>query len=353
VLSYDATSGKWKPRAVNGLSYQGAWDASSSLPTTTTAGDYFIVSVAHGIYHVGDWIVFNGSSFDRIDNSQTITNVFGRTGAVTANKGDYVLNKLGDVDLTTTPPVTGNVLKFDGTNWVPGVVSAGGGGTLTGVSATAPLVSSGGTTPTISLSQATTSTNGYLSATDWTTFNNKQNVITAGTTSQYYRGDKTWQTLDTNAVVENTNLYFTNARVLGVPLSALSITNSAITSSDTVLSAAGKLQGQINNLNSGGSNYLIKNGTDTVTGLVVIDNTGDLQLGMPLNLTSAINKSYADSSYLPFTGGTLTGDLQLSAKLKLKDSGSNTVSLQVAAYVKVATRSFQFSCNNTRATRFA
>jgi hypothetical protein len=97
------------------------------------------------------------------------------------------------------------------------------------------------------LGTATTSTDGYLTSTDWNTFNNKQvslgytaeNIvnksdsysvsssttytttkalvdglatkeatITAGTTGQYYRGDKTFQTLDKTAVglsnVDNT-----------------------------------------------------------------------------------------------------------------------------------------------------
>jgi len=54
------------------------------------------------------------------------------------------------------------------------------GGTITGVSnlvtsvtGTSPVVSSGGTTPAISMPAATTSVNGYLTSTDWTTFNNK------------------------------------------------------------------------------------------------------------------------------------------------------------------------------------
>ena len=37
-------------------------------------------------------------------------------------------------------------------------------------------------------------------------------AISAGTTAQYYRGDKTFQTLDTDAVVEGTNLYYTDTR---------------------------------------------------------------------------------------------------------------------------------------------
>jgi len=52
-----------------------------------------------------------------------------------------------------------------------------------------------------------------LSSADWTTFNNKENAITAGTTAQYFRGDKTFQTLNTSVVPEGTNLYYTEARV--------------------------------------------------------------------------------------------------------------------------------------------
>jgi len=46
-------------------------------------------------------------------------------------------------------------------------------GTVTAVTATAPVVSSGGTAPDISMPAANTTTNGYLTSTDWNTFNNK------------------------------------------------------------------------------------------------------------------------------------------------------------------------------------
>jgi hypothetical protein len=51
-----------------------------------------------------------------------------------------------------------------------------GSGTVTSVTGTAPVVSSGGATPAISMAAATTSVNGYLTSTDWNTFNNKQAV---------------------------------------------------------------------------------------------------------------------------------------------------------------------------------
>jgi len=80
---------------------------------------------------------------------------------------------------TTTPVITLNVPTASAAN--RGALSAAdwttfnnkGSGTVTGVTGTAPVVSSGGAAPAISMPQATTSVDGYLSATDWTTFNNK------------------------------------------------------------------------------------------------------------------------------------------------------------------------------------
>ena len=62
-------------------------------------------------------------------------------------------------------------------------------GVVTNVTGTSPVVSSGGTTPAISMPAATTSVSGYLTSTDWTTFNNKGSgtvtsvaALTLGTT---------------------------------------------------------------------------------------------------------------------------------------------------------------------------
>jgi hypothetical protein len=68
----------------------------------------------------------------------------------------------------------------------PGVVevnipSGGGGGGVTSVTATLPITSSGGATPDIAISQANASNDGYLSLTDWITFNTKQDALSAGT----------------------------------------------------------------------------------------------------------------------------------------------------------------------------
>lgn len=61
----------------------------------------------------------------------------------------------------------------------PGLLSAANWTTfnskVTSVSGTAPVVSSGGATPAISMAQADSTTNGYLEQGDWTAFNDKAN----------------------------------------------------------------------------------------------------------------------------------------------------------------------------------
>jgi hypothetical protein len=66
------------------------------------------------------------------------------------------------------------------------ITATGSGGTVTSVTGTAPVVSSGGTTPAISMAAATTSVNGYLTSTDWNTFNNKQTTSAPVTATANY-----------------------------------------------------------------------------------------------------------------------------------------------------------------------
>ena len=88
-----------------------------------------------------------------------------------------------------------NVTIGSGVAFAGGTLSAtGSGGTVTSVTGTAPVVSSGGATPAISMAAATTSVNGYLTSTDWTTFNNKQpagSYLTASTGVTTFAGNST------------------------------------------------------------------------------------------------------------------------------------------------------------------
>jgi len=60
--------------------------------------------------------------------------------------------------------------------------AAAGGGGVTDITTNAPLATTGGTTPDLSISEADASTDGYITAVDWNTFNDKQNALTLTTT---------------------------------------------------------------------------------------------------------------------------------------------------------------------------
>lgn len=61
-------------------------------------------------------------------------------------------------------------------------------GTVTSVTGTAPVVSSGGATPAISMAAASTSTDGYLTSTNWNTFNGKQAALVSATNIKTING---------------------------------------------------------------------------------------------------------------------------------------------------------------------
>lgn len=83
-------------------------------------------------------------------------------------------------------------LEVTGSNGKPKTI----GGGVTSVTASTPLVSSGGLTPNLSIPAATSSVNGYLTSSDWLNFNNKFNTP-GGTTLQYVRGDGSLATFPT------------------------------------------------------------------------------------------------------------------------------------------------------------
>ena len=82
------------PAAVLGaLSYQGTWNASTNTPTLAsgvgTKGYYYVVSVAgstnlDGItdWKIGDWAVYNGTAWQKVDNTESVVSVNGQTGVV-------------------------------------------------------------------------------------------------------------------------------------------------------------------------------------------------------------------------------------------------------------------------------
>jgi hypothetical protein len=111
--------------------------------------------------------------------SGTLPIANGGTNATATPTAGAVAYGTGSAYAFTSAGTVGQVLTSAGAG-MPTWTTAGTG-TVTNVTGTAPVVSSGGTTPAISMAAATTSVNGYLTSTDWTTFNAKQKAITSGT----------------------------------------------------------------------------------------------------------------------------------------------------------------------------
>jgi hypothetical protein len=97
------------PTSVLGaLEYQGTYDASGgSYPGSPSKGFYWVVSVQGVIsgitYRVGDWITYDGTQFDKIDNAQIVSSVAGRTGAIVLAESD-ITNLTSDLAAKSSKP---------------------------------------------------------------------------------------------------------------------------------------------------------------------------------------------------------------------------------------------------------
>lgn len=100
------------------LEYQTTWNADTNTPAipvaaSTNKGHYYKVAVAgatdiDGItdWKLGDWVVSNGTTWDKVDNSESVPTVFGRAGAILPLSGDYNAGQI-----TVTP--AGTLLSTD------------------------------------------------------------------------------------------------------------------------------------------------------------------------------------------------------------------------------------------------
>ncbi|MFO0447768.1 MAG: hypothetical protein ACK52I_03600 [Pseudomonadota bacterium] len=91
------------------VQYQSAWNASINSPPLLsgigTKGHYYVVSMAGSTaldtitdWQIGDWAIFNGTIWEKVDNTDKVASVNGQTGSVVLVKGDF---GLGNVDNTS------------------------------------------------------------------------------------------------------------------------------------------------------------------------------------------------------------------------------------------------------------
>lgn len=231
------------------------------------------------------------------------------------------------------PSQTGNAGKFLTTNgtavsWAT-VSGGGGGGGLAAVTGTAPIVSSGGTSPDISINAATTSTAGSMSAADKTKLDGIATGATANTgtvTSVSGTGTVSGVTL-TGTVTSSGSL------TLGGTL-AVTAANFASQTANTILAAPNGIAGvpTFRSIVSQDVPTLNQNTTGTasnVTGTVVVGNGGTgvttLTGLVKGNGTSAFSAATAGTDYVTPTGTeTLTNKTLTDPKIILGGTNGTT-----------------------------
>jgi len=157
------------PLIVSGtVNYDGTWDASTNTPTLnnppagSTKGDYYVVSVAGTQFSlsfaVGDWIISNGTAWEKVDLTDAVSSVFGRTGAVVGVSTDYSAVGLTNTAIGASSPSTGAFTTVSAST--PIAVASGGTGVTTSTGTTNVVLSNSPTlvTPILGTPQSGTLT---------------------------------------------------------------------------------------------------------------------------------------------------------------------------------------------------
>jgi hypothetical protein len=343
------------------LNYQGTWNASTNTPTLTssagTKGFYYVVSVAgstnlNGItdWKVGDWAVFNGSVWEKIDNTDAVTSVNGFTGTVVLTQADISgtvpttrtitagtgLTGGGDLSADRTLAIDSTVVTLTGTQTLTNktitspkvneILDANGNevlGLLSTASATdylaikngigvgVPLhISSEGSSSNIGLHIQPKGT-GLVTISDGTDFNkgirfrssgSAANAITLLDAVSTAGHVVTLPDATTTLVGRNTTDTLTNKSISGSTntlsnIGNASLTNSAITINGTSTSLGGSISvGTVTSVS----------GTGTVNGLTLtgtVTSSGSLTLGGTL---SGIANSALTNSSITINGTTIS-----------------------------------------------
>lgn len=315
---------------IGGSIYQGVWNANTNTPTLTssvgTDGNYYIVNVAgstnlNGItdWKIGDWAIFHGGTWQKVDNTDAVSSVNGFTGAVsltTSNIPEGPTNfYYTDARVSANTDVAANTASRHNPVYI-GITGNLNGLSIDGLQ-------------NLTLVSASSTQNGALTSTDWSVFNNKQPALNgtgfvkiSGTTISY---DNSTYALDSEVVkltgvqsITGSKSFTTNTAAPAVVItnnstdngillqntstgSALRINNGALSTGDLI--RAGK---------DGNVTFIVnQNGNATAASFIKSGGTSAQYLkadGSVSTLTNPITGSLT-TNYLPkATGATTLGN---------------------------------------------
>jgi hypothetical protein len=144
-LTTNGTTTSWASVA-GGLSYQGTWNATTNTPTLVSStgvnGYYYIVGTAgstnlNGItdWQIGDWLLFNGSVWQKIDQSELITSIASADGSI------VVTTTGSTVDLAVSQTSPASVLVEQVRNSTGATLTKGTAVYISGATGQLPTVS--------------------------------------------------------------------------------------------------------------------------------------------------------------------------------------------------------------------
>jgi len=351
-LTTDGTTASWASVA-GGLSYQGTWNASTNTPTlasgTGTNGFYYIVATAGSTnldgltdWQIGDWLLFNGTNWQKIDQTNLVTSVAGRTGAVTLSNSD--ISGLGTMSTqnASSVAITGGTATLTSLTTATVQATNSGGLALKNSAGTTQLSMGGGGGDNLSL-HVSTNINGTNAQVD---------ISPTGTGHVHMKptGSGSIEIAPTSVgTIDNMTIGATTAKAItGTTITATTYAGGNVANWDTAYSWGNHASGGYLTTSSAAATYYpLTNpsgytsntgtvtsvgGTGTVNGLTLtgtVTSSGNLTLGGTLDLSSP--PAIGGTTPAAVTGTVVTGSSVVASNGIMVNSNTINVDYTIAS----------------------
>ena len=312
-------------------------------------------STQSGYLSSTDWTTFNskqaqinGTGF--VKATGTTISYDNSTYYLASNPSGYItLSSLSGTTPINFNTGTGAISITQATTSTSGYLSStdwntfNGKASLSAFSASPPLSYNSGT-GAFSISQASGSTNGYLSSTDWTTFNNKQSALTnpiTGTGTSGYVPKFNSTTSLTNSIIQDngTNVsigYTTNPSTYTLDVNGTGRFSSNITMGGNTLISTGATGFTLKTTTTGAYTALYGDTAGLYLGTnagnwMFINNSGNVGIGntTPLNKLDIVQAG--SNNNVAGVGLKIVSDAGNSASMALSQSGRGTATIGMNA----------------------